>query len=689
MQKKITLSLITLTIFLLTTIIAPLSANATEYFVIYGQGSGHGVGMCLAGAKGMAEAGYSYRDILRKYYASVAFSYTQESQLIRVGLYSTISTISVSGSEGLEVFDDSEIKLWVGSDEQSVIVSYNEGLYTITTPAETIESNSSYIKIVPTSSSLLGLTNFSSLNRFRGNIEIKFSSSSNLLWAINELPLNQYLYGLAEVADTWPKETLRALAIATRSCALEKKLNADNPYKADGFDIKAIADCQCYLGYDYEVQAPNFKQAVDNTAEEILTYDLNPISAIYHSCCGGHTENNENVWSETPVSCLRGVPCGYCSWSSNYIWSLSILADELQTKLNSDILTSVPGELQGFEILETGITPRVKTLRILGSNGSKDVSGADFRNILGLKNTWLNFRPITRLADFNRYTTAIEISKQGWGSAETVILTKGTDFPDALSGVPLAYKNNAPILLTESSSLSQETLEELKRLNPTKVIILGGEAAISSTVELQLQSEGIAVERIGGKDRYETTAKIALKVGSSNRTAIIATGLNYPDALSISSYAAYNQIPILLVNKDFIPDSTAQALTSLDIEQTIIVGGTGVVSSSVEGSLPNPLRIGGTDRYDTARKIAERYFLYFPGSDNIFIATGENFPDALASAPYAAKIGPCPILLTRSGSVPNSTKNYLISYSDYIKKLYITGGFGVISEEVQNELGSL
>jgi len=186
MMIKKTLSLLAITALFLTMPFFPMMANATEYFVIYGRGSGHGVGMCLAGAKGMAETGYTYRDILRKYYSSVSFSYTSESQSIRAGLYSTTSTITISGSKGLEVFDGLENKLWAGTDGQSTTISYKEGIYSIITPSGTIESNSSYIKVVPTSSSILSLTNFSSPNKFRGNIEVRFSSSSNLLWAIND-----------------------------------------------------------------------------------------------------------------------------------------------------------------------------------------------------------------------------------------------------------------------------------------------------------------------------------------------------------------------------------------------------------------------------------------------------------------------------------------------------------------------
>lgn len=690
MPAKKTLSLFVVATILLTMLIYPISANATEYFVIHGQGYGHGVGMCLAGARGMAEAGYTYRDILRKYYTSATPSSTQEIQLIRVGLYSTTLATTISGNGDFEVFDDLENKLWAGTGGQSITISYDieNSSYSITTPTETIKIISSHITVSPTASSVLSLKNISPPNQFRGDIEVRFSSNSNLLWAINELSLNEYLYGLAEASDSWPKNALKALAVAARTYALEKKLNASTPYKADGFDLNATTDCQYYLGYDYEIQAPNFKQAIDETAGEILVYNSNPISAVYHSCCGGHTENNENVWGGSALPYLQGVPCGYCTWSSNYNWNLSISADELQTKLNSNSTTSVLGNLEGFEILQAGITPRVKTLRILGSGGSKDISGTDFQKILGLKSTWFNFKPITRISGENRYQTAIDVSKQGWNSAETIILTKGTDFPDALSGAPLAYKNNAPILLTDSLSLTTETLEEIKRLSPGKVIILGGESAISITVESRLSSEGIEIERVGGKDRYETAAKIALEVGSPGKTAIIATGSNYPDALSISSYAAYNQIPILLVNKDRVPDSTTDALNDLNIEQTIIVGGTGVISSEVQANLPSPIRMGGADRYDTAKKIAERYFAPFPGASSVFVVTGENFPDALASAPYAAKIGPCPILLTRSDIVPDPTRNYLIGYTDYINRLYVVGGFGAISEEVQNELGS-
>nr|WP_286170832.1 cell wall-binding repeat-containing protein [Bacillus sp. NTK071] len=283
---------------------------------------------------------------------------------------------------------------------------------------------------------------------------------------------------------------------------------------------------------------------------------------------------------------------------------------------------------------------------------------------------------VTRLEGPNRYDTAVAISKKGWSTSNTVILTTGINFPDALAGAPLAYKENAPILLTQQNKLTEVTKTELKRLKAKKVIILGSDDVVSKSINTTIKGMGISTERIGGKDRYETAALIAKKLYSSK--AVLAYGLNFPDALAIAPYAARNGIPILLTKTDSLPTYTKTALKGKS--SAIIVGSSDVVSKKVESSLSvsSVKRYGGDNRYDTAKLIIENLKL---GTNSAYVATGLNFPDALAGSALAAKHN-APILLVNGNKMPDSTKSLISKY----KSFTLLGGSDVVGNEIKKIL---
>ncbi len=654
---------------------------------INGRGYGHGVGLCMAGAKGMAEAGYNYKDILRKYYTGILFSKVDETQTIRVGILGTNDPIQVIGNGSYSIYElEPSGKRLIGRGGLNEITTffYTSGIYYISLPDGKTLDTSYGLRVEPKLGNSIKVRNLS-LNYY-GNLEILFSQSSQKLWAINELPLNQYLYGIAEEPESWPKESLKALAVAARTYAIEKKLNPSSRHKKDGFDVCSTSDCQYYVGVR---NAPNFKVAVNSTAGEIMVSDDKPILAAYFSCCGGETENNENVWGGSALSYLRRVTDEYCSSSSYYSWSVSYSPDELKAKLDTNPKTSVPGNLIGFQIIKIGASPRVISLKIVGDRGTKEVSGEDFKRVLGLRSTWFSFRPCIRLSGQNRYGTAVEVSRQGWESSDFVFIATGENFPDALTGSTLSFKYNAPFLLSRAQDLPEETLSEINRLQPHTVIILGGKGAISEGVELKLKSKGMLVRRIGGKDRYETASLVARDLSSKTNLAFIASGENFPDALAVSSYAAFNQIPILLVRKNEIPESTKKELEEEEVRSTIIIGGEEVISKEVASRLPKSTRIWGIDRFDTARNIAKEYFKNLSESGKVFVSTGDSFPDGLVSASLAAKIGPAPIILVKLNSVPAPTRDYFVENSLLIKNLLIIGGKGAISDNVKSILQAL
>lgn len=284
------------------------------------------------------------------------------------------------------------------------------------------------------------------------------------------------------------------------------------------------------------------------------------------------------------------------------------------------------------------------------------------------------YNEIKRYAGADRYKTAVEISKEGWTSAGTVVLATGTNFPDALAGGPLAYQEDAPILLTQGNSLNAATKTEIERLGASKVIILGKEGAVSAGVSNELKKMGLSIDRIGGSDRFDTAAQIAKRLKSDK--AVLANGRNFPDALSIAPYASRNGIPILLTDKDDLPSVTKQALTGK--KSTIIAGGTGVVSDKVKSQLPEPTRYGGKDRYDTGRNIISNLAM---GQTTGIVATGLNYPDALAGSVLAAKKN-APILLVPGDSIPSSIQGLLKNYDTFS----IIGSSGAVSYEIEDTL---
>ncbi|MDP3014646.1 MAG: cell wall-binding repeat-containing protein, partial [Candidatus Subteraquimicrobiales bacterium] len=293
---------------------------------------------------------------------------------------------------------------------------------------------------------------------------------------------------------------------------------------------------------------------------------------------------------------------------------------------------------------------------------------------------------LPRIAGANRYETAARISQEGFTSSSTVVLASGENFPDALAGAPLAYKYHSPLLLTSPTSLNSETKAEIKRLGATQCIILGGTGAVSSSVGTELENMGLKVKRIAGKNRFETASLIAREVGSSTGEAVIVSGLNFPDALAMSSYAAKSQIPILLSRETTLTAETTSTLSLLGIQRTIIAGGKGVISLEVETYLTNnghnPTRVAGSNRFETSALIA---YNYFPLANTAYVATGENFPDALSAACLAAMKN-APIVLVEKEKLPTSVDNYIRAYAANLQGVYLLGGEGPISADVARQI---
>jgi len=299
-----------------------------------------------------------------------------------------------------------------------------------------------------------------------------------------------------------------------------------------------------------------------------------------------------------------------------------------------------------------------------------------------------------RLFGANRIETAVAISKEGWEKADTVILACSGKYADALAGAPLSAAVDAPILLTDNNTtgLEKVVMDEITRLGAKKVYILGGTAAVCAEVESSVTTAGCTVARLAGDNRFGTAVEVAkelAKVTDKKFTSLyFASGENFPDALSVSSVAAIEGNPILYMPaKGEVDSITSAFITEGKYTNGVILGGTAAVSADGQTSLTklglSVSRVSGDDRYATSLAINKKYDALFTGK-LIAVATGENFPDALAGGALCAKLK-MPVVLVSDKSADAAL--------EYVKGeapegLVIYGGPNAVSDAAAVKLAS-
>lgn len=330
-----------------------------------------------------------------------------------------------------------------------------------------------------------------------------------------------------------------------------------------------------------------------------------------------------------------------------------------------------------------------------------------------LAGLFINIQPakaagLVRLAGSDRINTAIKISKNAFAdnSVSSMVLARSDAYPDALAAGPLAGLVNGPLLITSPTVLRTEVFAEILRIwdgedDPgIDCYIIGGPSAISKSVGdiLKTIDSNFDIRVIGGADRYDTSALISEEMlhiaPIALDDAVVVTGENFPDALSVSAavtdYTFTNTVPILLTRQDIFPDIVANHLTDnlSTLTHVDIVGGTAVISDHVatrlEEFFPEVERIAGANRYETAKKVADKFITPAP-TIGVSIASGENFPDALSGGVHAA-MNSQPLLLVRSSEVPGPTKDYLVNNADTVDDGFVYGGTVPIPQTIVDEL---
>ncbi len=295
---------------------------------------------------------------------------------------------------------------------------------------------------------------------------------------------------------------------------------------------------------------------------------------------------------------------------------------------------------------------------------------------------------VSRVFGSDRYATAAALSRSAFpDGAARVFVATGADFPDALAGGAAAGHLGNPVLLVTKSSIPAATRTELDRLNPQRIVVLGGTSVISEAVRTGLQAYASTGEapRIAGADRYATAAAISATYYPSNvPAAFVATGSGFADALAGAPAAALRDSPLLLVTRDGIPTATRNELTRLHPQRIYVLGGGASISSAVGVALgaytAGPVtRLSGADRYATGAAVVRAFWT----KSTAYVATGTGFADALTGGAVAGRAGR-PMLLVAGTSVPLVTGQEVLRLGSH--RLTIIGGSAAVSTAAETRL---
>jgi SpoIID/LytB domain protein len=383
------------------------AGSATGSFTFYGSGFGHGLGMSQWGAYGMAKQGWQTKGILTHFYSHTHVKdASNPPATLRIGLAQGRTKIHLEALGG-------RVTLRVENRRTGPLVG--------TIPRGdtwTVRAAGSKYRVLDANGHRVGgrMWGGRTRNLFatyaadgakvhvpeggatynRGFLEFNLyrcGGASCVERLILPLAPQAYLYGLGEVPSSWPMAALRVQADAARSYAFVKAASGQHrpPCNCALYDTSAD---QVYIGSLKEdgLDGKRWVRAVNQTKNQIVTYQGSTIEAFYTSSSGGYTENNENVWGGSPVAWLRGVcdPGDYTSANPNRVWKSTFSAADVTSSLRP--YTGDIGQVQHFTGFQRGVSGRIENVTVDGGQGSASVTGTELRAALGLPDdrVWIN-----------------------------------------------------------------------------------------------------------------------------------------------------------------------------------------------------------------------------------------------------------------------------------------------------------
>ncbi|MBO0983485.1 cell wall-binding repeat-containing protein [Rathayibacter sp. SD072] len=336
-------------------------------------------------------------------------------------------------------------------------------------------------------------------------------------------------------------------------------------------------------------------------------------------------------------------------------------------------LPALPDGSYIVRVLETPLQNGVPTVGDSFWEDTDWVGASTVVEVAGAAVTGIHFTPdpffftTSRVEGSDRYGTSAASTRDYAPGVPVLYIASGAGWADALSAAPAASAQDGALLLTDPSTLFASTSAEITRLAPKETVVVGSDATVSEAVFQQIDALVTGpITRIGGSDRYDTSRLIVADAfeDDSAEDVFLATGNDFPDALSVAPVAGRDKQAVLLVNgaDTGIDAATRSALTRLGPDRAVILGRTASVSAGIEADVSALVggeltRIGGASRYETSRLINEA----FPAEGltyTTYLASGEGAADALSGAAVAASQG-APLSLARPDCVPVETTDSL------------------------------
>lgn len=604
------------------------------------------------------------------------------------------ATFPIKFTGNYQVFEDPTIILQANKDYQIKLSSGKLQLFDGSTNLKTFTSTFTLIPEKYNEDNYKEDYMFIDKRAYLGQIQFTVENSK-FIRPINTLRLEDYLKSVVphEMPAWWGNatggmEALKSQAVAARGYAV----------KRSNIIIDDTTKYQVYGGFkvsDTDVWHPNSTQAVNETKGEVVLNGSNIADTFYSSSNGGVVESNTGAWGSTQISYLKAKPDPF---DPKHGWNFTVQKQQIQAgnlanpsswwnssnEQNSNLTNRLKQNVTLLDSYKYANSIKVNSIDLISFANKTD--GERYKNASFDLSFYVKDKAslnVKELQGQTRWDTNKEITQYGWTEQQDVVLIgRGDQSADALTGNVLAAKYNAPILLTNNNQLPSQMVEELTRLKPSKIYLLGGSLAISESTAKKIKelAPAATIQRIAGDTRYATSIEIAKEIKSSSKSIILApaydgNGNESPDALTVGPYAGVNQIPILLTEKGSLRADIRNYITANAITQVYIIGGDLVVSKEVVNDIEKLAnvsveRIAGQTRFETSTKITNRFPL---NSSKVFFARGDDHIDALAAAPLAAREN-APIVLTRTTSLPSEVSDWLTKERNNVKDVYFLGG---------------
>ncbi|MGI8946675.1 MAG: SpoIID/LytB domain-containing protein [Ornithinimicrobium sp.] len=695
---------------------------ADDVFDVRGGGFGHGIGMSQYGADGAGKQGLDHTQILDFYYPGTTLE-TRNLGTIRIGI--TIDddgATRVAHRPGLRVAPQvggttyalpSGREQWrvrsTGTGNSSCALEGRvNGTWSVTWPSGMPRSCPVTFSSPKERSVDLFLPG-GQLRVYRGEVTATYTGTE-AVETVNALPMESYLRSVvsAEMPSSFHREALRSQAVAART------YSARGSNGTSYYDTCDTTACQVYSGRGERTDSgaiASFENtatdaAVAATPGQVLTYRFSTGQALattmFSSSSGGHT-----AAASSAHGYLSAHPDPYDDVDGNrrHAWSAQLPATSLESRYGIDrvervqILRRDGDGSWGGRVLEA----RVEGFTAAGDYTWAYATGTGLRlarpwpaNSTGLSSSYFTLiaeapsPSATRVSGTDRWGTSEAVSRFWPTGGPLVYVASGLDFPDALSAAARSGVQDVPVLLTDTDSVPTKTRQALERLRPERIVVVGGSTAVDGTVLAALKPYATTrqVQRVDGGDRYETAAVMAAQYPAGVRRVYLASGADYPDALSGAALAAHQGAPLLLTKPGGLPPSTRRQLDRLNPTEVLVLGGSSAVNTATAraaGAYSQGggfTRLAGTNRYGTAEQVSRQYP---SGTRTAVVASGTAYPDALVGAALGGRRA-APLLLTERNGIPPATKRALDRLS--LSRAYAVGGDSVVAERVLNLLGA-